>query len=892
MYLEKLEIQGFKSFAEKTTLLFPKENKGKKSNTAIVGPNGSGKSNIADAVRWVLGEQSIKHLRGKKSEDVIFSGSEKRSALGMAEVSLYLNNEDSSAPIDYSELVITRKLYRSGESEYLINKNKARLSDIQMLLAKANFGQRTYSIIGQGMVDSILIASLQERKEFFDEAVGVKQFQIKKEQALNKFKSTRENLAQVELTLKEIEPRLKSLQRQVKRLEKRKEVEKELTDLQIKYFSKTWNDLTNQIQVIEEEKSIKDDELTKVENKLKELEQKINSYGTSTDNLEKQRDLQHKYHSLLEDKNKQLRSLAFLKGQKDLDLQKQGKQELVWLNQKNEEIDSKIKLKNEDLENTKKELDNLKETEKQTVFNLENIVPKISSLEKEINEIKAKPETDFDQKSELKTIFSLQQDLVTQLSEVTSIEELEEIKTAAKEINQKLSLYIEKIDQDTKEHKQLETLTNLQNQLNRLLEEKNQISLELQRIKLQISQKQEEIIYKEQEILELDQEKERLLQELKKAQITDKKEFSKEIDKESQEIESNIEKLETEISKVSNELSDWQEKEQKSKEKILGLQKEFQTEQNIYHQLSNQVNSFEVEMAKLTTKKEELEKEIFEELNDLSLIQGYQAKEEINPQELYPKIIQLKKQLDIIGGIDPETQEEHEEISERYNFLSNQFTDLTKALEDLEQVIEELDETIKKQFDKTFKQINTEFQRYFAMLFNGGKANLVKITSEAIKKELKEEESDEESEEEEEEKEDILAKTDKFLKMIKQKEKESYAGIEIQACPPGKKLTSINMLSGGEKALTSIGLICAIISVSPSPFIVLDEVDAALDEANSQRFAMILGELSNKTQFVVITHNRASMHQANVLYGVTMGSDSVSHLLSVELEQAESMVNR
>ncbi len=247
MYLEKIELQGFKSFAQKTELEFNgKKVKGGRGITAIVGPNGSGKSNIADAVRWVLGEQSMKTLRGKKSEDVIFSGSDTKARLGFAEVSLFLNNEDGSAPIDYSEIVITRRLYRNGESEYLINKNKARLSDILMLLAKANFGQRTYSVIGQGMVDHFLIATPSERKEFFDEAAGVRQFQIKKEQTINKLKRTKDNLRQAEALISEIEPRLRSLTRQVKRLEKREVIEKELKDLQIEYYGNFWRDLMSQ----------------------------------------------------------------------------------------------------------------------------------------------------------------------------------------------------------------------------------------------------------------------------------------------------------------------------------------------------------------------------------------------------------------------------------------------------------------------------------------------------------------------------------------------------------------------------------------------------------------------------------------------------------------------
>jgi len=237
MYLQKLEIQGFKSFAEKAFLEFNHD------LTAIVGPNGSGKSNVSDSVRWVLGEQSLKLLRGKKAEDVIFAGSHKKSRLGYAEVSLILNNEDGQAPIDYREVVITRRIFRSGESEYLINKNKVRLTDIQLLLAKSNFGQKTYSIIGQGMIDGILTSSPAERKEFFDEATGVKQFQIKKDQAINKLERSQNNLNQSRQVLEEIEPRLKSLTRQVKKLEKKEEILKTLSELQLRYYSCLLNGL-------------------------------------------------------------------------------------------------------------------------------------------------------------------------------------------------------------------------------------------------------------------------------------------------------------------------------------------------------------------------------------------------------------------------------------------------------------------------------------------------------------------------------------------------------------------------------------------------------------------------------------------------------------------------
>ena len=246
MYLERLDIHGFKSFANKTTLLFEARSHTRPGITAIVGPNGSGKSNTADAIRWVLGEQSVKAVRGKKMEDVIFSGSERKARLGMAEVTMTLNNEDHKAPIDANQIAITRRVFRDGNSDYLINNTPSRLQDIQLLLAKAHFGQRTYSVISQGMVDDIILISPKERKEYFDEAAGVKQYQLKRDEAVRKLTATRENLHEAELLIAEIEPRVRSLTRQIKRLERREEVEKELRATQQTYYGTLWHELANQ----------------------------------------------------------------------------------------------------------------------------------------------------------------------------------------------------------------------------------------------------------------------------------------------------------------------------------------------------------------------------------------------------------------------------------------------------------------------------------------------------------------------------------------------------------------------------------------------------------------------------------------------------------------------
>ncbi|NBS41708.1 hypothetical protein EBS80_03525, partial [bacterium] len=325
MFLLKLEIQGFKTFAQKTTLSFLPPKGGVSPLTAVVGPNGSGKSNLSDAIRWVLGEQSLKLLRGKESQDVIFSGSAGRGRSGFAEVSLTFNNEDKTMPVDFSEVTITRRLYRDGDSEYLLNGQAARLGDIQLLLAQANVGQRSYSVIGQGMVDHILVSSPEERKAFFDDATGVKQFQIKRHEAMLKMKRTYENLSEVEMLLAEIEPRLRSLKRQVSRLAEREEVEKELHALEHRYYGGQWWQLTDELKGVREKFSRLDEQAKKELGTVAELEGRVNALEREDKAQDSGPDqgliaLQKNYHEL-QRRRSGLRDEQF-KIQKELELAK------------------------------------------------------------------------------------------------------------------------------------------------------------------------------------------------------------------------------------------------------------------------------------------------------------------------------------------------------------------------------------------------------------------------------------------------------------------------------------------------------------------------------------------------------------------------------------------
>jgi chromosome segregation protein len=288
-----------------------------------------------------------------------------------------------------------------------------------------------------------------------------------------------------------------------------------------------------------------------------------------------------------------------------------------------------------------------------------------------------------------------------------------------------------------------------------------------------------------------------------------------------------------------------------------------------------------VEMAKYEVREEDLSKRILEELGlqDPALIEKQNDSEiAIDAGTLERDINRLKIQAEQIGAIDPLIVEECEETQKRYDFLTSQSKDLEKAIVSLAEIIKEMDEKIKESFEETFKKINHEFSKYFKIIFGGGNAELLKIKIESRRKT---ENFSADNTENAEDGDDAEENNDEK----REKEQPKEIGIEIKACPPGKRITNLGMLSGGERSLTSQALLFAIIANSPPPFAVLDEVEAALDEANSKRFGRILTELSHQTQFILISHNRETMRQASVLYGVTMGADGVSKVLSVKIDQ-------
>lgn len=739
MHLSQLEISGFKSFAERATVDFLPPSERSRGITAVVGPNGSGKSNVADAIRWVLGEQSLKLLRGKKAEDVIFSGSGKRPRSGFAEATLHLNNEDGRIPIDASEVSISRRIFQGGDSEYLINKSAVRLADVQLLLAQAQFGARSYSVIGQGMVDQVLMATPQERKEFFDEAAGVRQFQLKRNQSVGKLKATKENLEQAGMLLMEIEPRLRSLSRQVKRLEERGALEQELHGLKHRYYGALWHELASQISAREKTLSAIEKDWRSREATLDEAKRSMSALEEDEVRSEGFDALQKKYDALLEERQKLAAKQLMLR--------------------------SKIEV--------------AEQVRKKTF----SAMP-LSRIIEEVAEISRRQES-----------------LAKKLASAKTLGAAQEIGRELKTLSADTSTLVERLERPVSES-----------------EPARDAGLEKE------------------------------LADLSRA----------------------VADADTALRGAHSGLQDFGRNEQKKREKFFSLQRGLQDKITAALTLERRLNDERVEQARLETRRQSLEREMTTELaekaervKEAPLADALSGR----PETVLPEIQKLKYQLDLIGGIDPDVVREYEETRQRHEFLSTQTTDLTRAVSDIERVIAELDLTIKARSESAFRTLNRDFDRYFKMLFEGGDAKLVQIMKEEGAEDAETESTNETAEE----------------------RTERIAGIEIVAQPPGKRIKNIAMLSGGERALVSIALICAIMDTNPSPFVVLDEVDASLDEANAGKFSAILEELAHKTQFIVITHNRYTMQKANVLYGVTMRDDGTSQMLSINLDEAEDV---
>lgn len=975
MYLKEIKISGFKSFADKTNITLDD------NITCIVGPNGSGKSNIIDAVKWVLGEQSIKSLRGSNNmSDVIFAGSKSRSPLNLASVSLVFDNSDSYLKVPYTEISVTRKVFRSGENEYYLNNEKCRLKDIYDLFLDSGMGKYAFNIISQGEVSKIISDSPYERRTIFEEAAGVLKYKRRKEEALKKLEKTNENLTRVKDIIKELEEQIEPLKIQSEQASKYLKIKENLEQMEIALIAndleklnvlyheqtKQIEDLTNEI--IEKTTNITNDDI-ELEKKKQELE-KITTNLTSLQQnlliLTKEEEKLNGEKNIIKERSKYdaedvkvHENITNLKEQKlslnnkllsiktDLTIldnkikevlkdNSNKNNEYVSLNNTKEDIKNKIsalensklqkeykiKYLNDYIENSSFPVSIKRLLSNPKLIGIHNTISKLINIDEKYllaldvslggakdylvvdNPNVAKTCINYLKENNLGRVTFFPLDVIkpryiednilnvvndmdgfidilanlvsydsnykniifNQLGNVLVVDNIDNANKISKKINNKYKIVT--LDGEiinvggsiTGGTVKKKSIISEKYELENLLTKKDMEEKEI----LSLKQKQEEIdknIKQFENILYEIRKNKILLTEEYNAKNENYKLLKNQLDRITLEL-NNLEDLEDnsineEEEKILKKYYEvLKEKElvnkkiillNEEKEKVSSLIEEYQAKYRLNNSnvrnLEEKKKTLEIESSKMSVKMDNL-LNILSETYQMTFEKAkanYVLEEDIDVAR--KNVNSYKKELKEIGIVNLGAIEEYERVSKRYEFLTKQDNDLEEAITTLLKIINELDSVMEKEFIKTFKEIEIEFNNVFKELFKGGSAKL-KLTDES----------------------NILE-----------------TGVNIEVSPPGKKITSISLLSGGEKTLTAISLLFAVLNVKKIPFCLFDEVEAALDEANVDRVGTYFNKYIGKTQLIIITHKKKTMEYANTLYGITMQESGVSKLVSVKL---------
>jgi chromosome segregation protein len=1029
MRFKHLSLQGYKSFATKTEFLFPT------GITAVVGPNGSGKSNIADGIRWVLGEQRVSSLRGKSTADMIYAGGRRRARAGMAEVALTLDNSDDWLPIEFSEVTLTRRAYRSGENEYLLNGSKVRLRDISELLATSGLSQSAYTVIGQGLVDTALSLRPQERRDLFEEAAGISAYRSRREDALRRLEETRHNLERVYDIVGEITPRLRRLEREVAQVEENRRLTAHMERLQRTWYGYRWGRRQDTLaQALEKTSYLESD-----------LERYRSEASTLSEKLVYQRQRESDLRALLRDWYRDSANL--------LDRVNEVRQELAvaeertrLLKTRREELLAEIEPLFDQEKTQAERVDRERAQDKQLAHQLSEHRTRLTEQEKEWLAAKAQAQEPDRHRAEVEQELDVSRtrlnDLAHALAEARTKEarlvgeqealDRMQIEEAAQDANTALlranldgvlgtlatliqvpaewegaieailgpdlqAIVVEHAAIATEIHQFLEssggrvTLLPLDNlrpppplptgvtcaadlitcdeavrpavetllgsavlcqdlaaarallpqmplggccatpsgvvlradgalsvgtsrsagilagerarrelptkleQIRlrcRQLEERQQmetmqraaLEIKLNELAQQAAQAREEAARVERETLgklrtevavaeealhsqQIILRREEALLERLQTQLSARRQRIEELDVEHTSVVARTERLRAEVAHPPPQLDQAREHIQPTEDELtwLGeeqtaLEKREQQARERAREAEARYGRAQLDVDRCQDELNLLSRQIEEDLGlvELELADSVTAQtplplrpvvselpivEEL-PEGLEEEIQRLKARLRRIGGVNPIAPEDYKEVKERHQFLAEQSADLEEASERLQQVITELDELMQVAFQKTFDAVAERFTETFTTLFNGGAARLE------------------------------LTEPDDLMN----------TGVDIVARPPGKRAQRLALLSGGERSLTAVALLFAILQVSPAPFCVLDEVDAALDEANVGRFRNLLADLAQQTQFIIITHNRGTIEVADTIYGVSMGADGVSQVVSLKMD--------
>lgn len=974
MHLKRIELHGFKSFADKSVIEF------QQGITGIVGPNGCGKSNISDAVRWVLGEQSVKSLRGSNMSDVIFNGSEDRKPQNVAEVTLVFDNEDRFMNFEYNEVEITRRLYRqNNEAEYLINKEPCRLKDIVDLIMDTGLGKDSLSIISQGNISSFADSKPEDRRGMFEEAAGVAKYKKRKIESIRKLERTQDNLERVEDICTELEKQIQPLRRQKEKAEIYLELKEELQSIEVSVLVKEIENLSNSLKELNKSLDTLDKDKVTLEGqvllneqqnetlkkKMFELDQEVNGLQgqlltamNNVNQLETQKvEIDTNRKHILENTNKEdleariTQMKAILQDaineyndrvkryqetkEEKMDLeaaQERNRQEMTTLRQNIENLN--IQLHNN--RSRKEQLVDIVENKSQYSYGVRSILQAKGSLSGIVGVLGDLIETDSEYETALSIALGNAVSFIVTQKDSDAREAIRFLKTNKSGRATFLPIEIMQERHVREEHLNVcQTMKGflgvmsdfvrsnakidnvIYNQLGNVLlvdtidnasalsravfarykvvtldgeiinvggsltggSFKNQSSnfaskRELEMINDYIASQEEEMTAKKAKLNELDNLAREISHNLLQKQmsfaklelvVTNKKSDLQVAKSEYESLTNrSIELSEIESGAQDNELINQLNEAKKTRDR---LTETIQAKRELRMSFVNESEKLEGELRESRASLRVLQSEMSDKqvmkakqetelqnyllrLNDEYKMTYEYAKEEVatevNMEQAKETVRILRHKIQGLGNVNLQAIEDYEEVSTRYETLNSQRLDLIAAQDSILKAIDEMDEIMVARFSETFEKVNKEFNVVFRNLFGGGRAEL-KYTD-----------------------------PDNILE----------TGVDIDVQPPGKAVQNITLFSGGEKALIAISCLFAILRVRPVPMCILDEVEAALDVANVERFAKYLREFSSQTQFIVVTHREGTMEECDLLYGATMQQKGVTKLVSVKLKDA------
>ena len=929
MRLTNIKISGFKSFVDKTEISLSEK------RTAIVGPNGCGKSNIIDAVKWVLGETS-KHIRGDNIDDVIFNGTDSRKPHDYANVELLFSNTENRIGgqyAEYDEISVKREVTRDGSSKYFLNNSHCRRRDILDIFMGTGLGPKSYAIINQGTASKLIESKPEEFRVYLEEVAGISKYRERKRETENKIKHTKENLERLSDVINEVSKQLKTLERQAIQADKYKKLEDEKRSIKAEIIAISIRDFQEQIE----------DNNKKIEVKKTKIEKKMSEISTININIDKNKSeyqelnekmnaIQKEYYDALSEVGRTEQAIEYEKDGAERDKEqyenaiqsiekyrerlKKDTDEISSIKQQIESLESEHAQKSTNIidQNKEKELlesDLLDEQEKyeENLKNLYSFEQEKSNKEEKVDLLEIEIKSS---RIEIEESQRTSNDILTELKKIESFELKEKINYFNQEIQNYHALLKNYKDGD-KIIKNSEKIKNILEDIKRIIEsvQKNELEIAKKNSKIKedidnkILSKSEKI---SQDLNNIEKIKDDILNiDIK---VKDTKKIISSLNSSVESIKIKLDETEDLISDAKEDLHNTEVGIETKKVEMHSLQNNIELNNNELEQLTGNIENLKVRSDKPDLKLSELENILSEhlkiqnikdkELKDIRIsitnfsneiseleskkieIQGQidsiksdVSDDEKGIQEIIGQVKVLKEQfseldldgksiLDVnidydlikwkkreseisatinrMGPINMAAIDQFKEYEERKSYLSMQEDDLITALNSLEDAIRKIDKDTKERFKSTFDKVNKKLQEIFPKLFNGGKAYLEMTENDLLK-----------------------------------------TGVVVFASPPGKKLTSINLLSGGEKALTALSLVFALFSLNPSPFCMLDEVDAPLDDANIERFCNLFTEMSEKIQFILITHKKITMEYVEQLIGVTMGEKGVSKLVNVSM---------